>query len=200
MNPQCLKSPVAPHGSKRVSAGATVLQLKITLVGVTKPPIWRRLLVPADIRLDRLHHVIQAAMGWQDYHMHVFTAGDAEYGEPDPELGYADERKTTLGRVIGGAGERMRYTYDFGDGWEHDIVVEKVLRAEPGMRYPTCVAGRSRCPPEDCGGAWSYMELRETLADPDHDEHQEMLEWLEFETASEFDPAAFAVDEVNAAL
>lgn len=180
--------------------GDPVLQLRIRLLGVTKPPVWRRLLVAADIRLDRLHDVIQAAMGWENYHMHVFSAAGCEYGLPDPELGFRDERKTTLNGVIAEAGDRLRYTYDFGDDWEHEIVVEKVHRAESGARYPICVAGKGRCPPEDCGGVWGYASLRETLADPNDDEHADMLEWLAFEAASEFDPADFDVAEVNAVL
>src|ERR1019366_5415884 len=95
--------------------GDPVLQVKISLLGVSKPSVWRRLLVPADIRLDRLHGVIQAAMGWEDYHMHAFSDGSREYGLADPELGYRDERKVTLGRLLRREGERIRYTYDFGD-------------------------------------------------------------------------------------
>jgi hypothetical protein len=180
--------------------GEAVLQLKVTLIGASKPPVWRRLLVPATMRLDRLHNVIQAAMGWKDYHLHVFSAGGVDYGQPDPELGHRDERKTSLDRVLSQPGERMRYTYDFGDDWEHDIVVEKVLAAEPGARYPICVAGKGSCPPEDCGGVWGYASLRETLEDPTHEEHEDMLEWLGLETAAEFDPAAFDADEVNVLL
>jgi hypothetical protein len=177
-----------------------VLQVKISLLGSSKPPVWRRLLVPADIRLDRLHGVIQAAMGWEDYHMHAFSDGSCEYGLADPELGHRDERKATLGRLLKREGERMRYTYDFGDDWEHEIVVEKVLAAEPGVRYPVCVAGKGACPPEDCGGVWGYEDLCEALANPAHEQHQEMLEWLGLQTAAEFDPARFDAEEVNRAL
>jgi hypothetical protein len=180
--------------------GKAVLQLKISLIGISKPPVWRRLLVPATIRLDGLHNVIQAAMGWQDYHLHVFSARGVEYGQPDPELGHQDERRTPLNHVISQAGERMRYTYDFGDDWEHGIVVEKVLAAEPGARYPICVAGKGCCPPEDCGGAWGYASLREALADPGHEQHEEMLEWLGLETAAKFDPTIFNADEINVLL
>ncbi len=180
--------------------GDAILQIKMTLLGVSKPPVWRRLLVPADIRLDRLHEAIQAAMGWEDYHMHVFCDGQAEYGMPDPELGHENERQATLGGLVDGTNGQVRYTYDFGDDWEHDIVVEKVVSAEPGGRYPICLAGKGRCPPEDCGGAWGYRNLREVLADPAHEEHRDMLEWLGLELASEFDPAGFDLDEANNAL
>jgi hypothetical protein len=180
--------------------GDAIAQLKVTLMGVTKPPVWRRLLVPANIRLDRLHDIIQAAMGWEDYHLHAFTAAGIDYGPPNPDLDDRDERATTLERLISKPGDRMRYTYDFGDGWEHEILVEELLIGETGMRYPACVGGKSRCPPEDCGGSWGYASLRETLADPDHEEHANMIEWLGLRTASEFDPAAFDVGEVNARL
>lgn len=189
-----------------MAAGKSVLQLKVSLVGASDPPVWRRVLVPARMRLDRLHDVIQAAMGWEDYHLHAFTAGDVDYGPPDPdgppdpELGHRDERRTAVGDVIGERRDRMRYVYDFGDHWRHDVVVEKVLTAEPGSRYPLCLTGNGRCPPEDCGGVRGYAELRETLADPTHEDHAQMLEWLGIETAAQFDPHAFDADEVNAVL
>jgi len=180
--------------------GDPVLQVKLSLLGVSKPPVWRRLLVPADIRLDRLHGVIQAAMGWEDCHMHAFSDGSCEHGLADPELGHRDERKVTLGRLLKREGERIRYSYDFGDGWEHEIVVEGVLAAESGVRYPVCLAGKGACPPEDCGGVWGYEDLREALADSAHEQHEEMLEWLGLKVAAEFDPARFDADEVNRAL
>jgi len=183
-----------------MTVGDPVLQLKVSLVGASQPPVWRRLQVPATVRLNALHHVIQAAMGWQDYHLHAFTAGDVDYGPPDLELGHRDERRTALNDVISERGERMRYVYDFGDHWRHDVVVEKVLAAGPGSRYPVCLTGKGRCPPEDCGGVWGYSELRETLADSTHEDHADMLEWLGIETAAEFDPHAFDADEVNVRL
>lgn len=181
-------------------ARLSMLQVKIQLRGVSKPPIWRRLVVPADIRLHRFHTAIQAAMGWVDCHMHVFSTDSGEYGLADPELGHQDERRTTLGRLLSQPGDRIAYTYDFGDDWEHEIVLEKRLRAEPGGPCPTCLGGKGACPPEDCGGAWGYARLREALADPTHEEHEDMVEWLELESGSEFDAAAFDVEEVNAAL
>lgn len=192
------------HGMSRASGEATpgdaVLQLKISLLGISDPPVWRRLLVPAAIKLDRLHELIQASLGWYDSHLHAFSAGGVDYGIPDPELGHRDERRTQMRRLLAKPGDRVRYTYDFGDDWEHEIAVEKVLAAEPGTRYPVCVAGRGARPPEDCGGTWGYADLRAALADPGHEEHEQMLEWLGLERADEFDASAFDVDEVNAAL
>jgi hypothetical protein len=85
------------------------------------------------------------------------------------------------------------YEYDFGDGWEHGIQLEKIVGPEPGVHYPRCLAGRRACPPEDCGGVWGYAELLEILADPRHPEHAERLEWL----GGPIDPEAFDPDEVN---
>ena len=152
------------------------------------------------MHLDRLHDVIQTTMGWADCHLHAFSAGGVDYGPPDPELGHVDERKTQTGDVIGQPKDRMHYIYDFGDHWQHDVVVEKILVAEAGAGYPSCVAGKGCCPPEDCGGVWGYADLRETLADPTHQEHEGMLEWLGLETVAEFDPEAFDVAEANALL
>jgi hypothetical protein len=186
--------------SSRPKPAPSILQVKITLRGVTKPPVWRRVLVPSDIRLDRFHEVIQAAMGWTDTHLHVFCTELGDYGVPDPELGFRDEHRTTLGALLQGPGDQIRYTYDFGDDWEHAIRLEKIVPADPDRLYPSCAAGKSACPPEDCGGRWGYTDLRGVLADPGHEEHEGMLEWLELEDASEFDPGAFDLEEVNDSL
>jgi hypothetical protein len=180
--------------------GDPVLQVRITLAEVADPAVWRRLLVPAAIRLDRLHQVIQATMGWDNYHLHVFSDGRVNYGIPDPELAFRDERKATLHDLIPREGGRARYTYDFGDDWEHEILVEKLLVAEPGLRYPLCVAGEGACPPEDCGGAWGYAHLREVLADPASEEHDDLLAWLGLDKGTDFDPHRFDVEQANRAL
>jgi len=166
---------------------------------VTKPPVWRRIAVPAGLTLDLLHEVIQEVMGWEDGHMHVFSTPSRDYGMPDSELGYADERKVTLGQVLARPGASMRYTYDFGDDWEHDIVLEKILSPDTATGL-SCLAGKGACPPEDCGGAWGYASLKEALADPGHEEHKDLLDWLGLDSAADFDPARFRLDEVNARL
>jgi Plasmid pRiA4b ORF-3-like protein len=180
--------------------GDPVLQVKITLTEVANPPVWRRLLMPAAIRLDRLHQVIQAAMGWDNYHLHVFSDGRVNYGIPDPELAFRDERKATLHDLLPREGGRARYTYDFGDDWEHEILLEQRLAAEPNVAYPVCVAGAGACPPEDCGGAWGYEHLRGVLADPASEEHQDMVAWLGLDKAGDFDPHRFDIDQANRAL
>jgi hypothetical protein len=183
--------------SQRSASCNVIVQIKVKLLGVTKPPVWRRLQLRADTCLDRLHEIIQAALGWQNYHMHVFSFGEEEFGVPDPELGFSHERRVTLGELVGGVGERFRYTYDFGDHWEHDIAIEDVLEADPETHYPVLVAAKGACPPEDCGGPWGYANLREILADPRHDEHREMLEWLGLDNASEFNPAAVPAEHID---
>jgi hypothetical protein len=176
------------------------MQLKLSLRGVSKPPVWRRLLVPADLRLDRLHDVIQTAMGWTDTHLHVFSTALGDYGVPDPELGFKNERNARLGQLLKQRGDRIRYAYDFGDGWEHDVVLEQHLDPDPEVLIPACVAGKGACPPEDCGGPWGYADLKQTLAEPDHEDHGEMVDWLGLDSADEFDPAACDVDEINEVL
>jgi hypothetical protein len=167
-----------------------VVQIKVKLRGVSKPPVWRRLQVRADMSLDRLHEAILVAFGWAGYHMHVFESGSDRFGLPDSELGFADERRVTVGDLVGEVGDQLLYTYDFGDDWEHEIVVEESVAADPDVRYPVLVAATGACPPEDCGGPWGYAELKEILADPAHDRHQEMLDWLGLDDSSSFDPNA----------
>jgi hypothetical protein len=179
--------------------GDPIYQVKVTLMGVENPPVWRRVLVPAAVRLDRLHEVIQAAMGWQNAHLHAFIAGQTYYGVPDPELRYRDERTTRLNDLVK-PGDRLLYTYDFGDDWEHEITIEEATVAEPGMSYPLCVAGQGACPPEDAGGWPGYARLVQILTEPGHEEHQDMLNWLGLDNRSQFDPTRFAPDEANRRL
>ena len=189
-------APKLPPKRKKADGPPPVYQIKVNLVGA-KPPIWRRLEVPATITLAKLHDVIQIAFGWEDYHMHAFETGYGTFGVPDPELEHKSEKPVTLEQVADGEKAKIRYTYDFGDGWDHDILVEKVLDRDPKTRYPRCTAGRRAAPPEDCGGIGGYEELVEILADPAHPEHEDKLEWLGLESGAEFDPAWFDAGEIN---
>ncbi len=182
---------------------ATVYQLKITLKGLS-PPIWRRVQVRGDTSLAELHDVVQAAMGWHHAHLHEFTVAGTAYGPanpygagPDP-FGMAEvhDEGVPLDRLDLQPRSTFRYQYDFGDDWQHAILVEKVLPPEEGVRYPRCLTGRRACPPEDCGGVWGYADLIEIMADPEHPEYAEMLEWL----GAPLDPAAFDLDAVNRRL
>jgi hypothetical protein len=182
---------------RRRSGPARIYQLKVTLKGI-RPPIWRRLLIRADTKLAQLHDVLQTAMGWYDSHLHQFVADGVQYGVPNDDWGAEvhDESLVTLADVAPAAGDRLLYEYDFGDGWEHDLLVEKVLEPEPGATYPVCLKGRRACPPEDVGGIWGYAELLEILSDPDHPDYEERLEWI----GGEFDPEELDAEDVNAAL
>ena len=173
-------------------------QLKVTL-RYTKPPIWRRMEVRGDTTLGRLHHIIQVAMGWTDSHMHQFVAKGKCYGIPDQEFGLdrENEDRIRIDQVLRKTKDKLLYEYDFGDGWEHDVVVEKVLPIVSGnKRYPMVTGGRGACPPEDCGGIPGFYRLLEILGKPDHPEHEELLEWF----GDEYDPESFDIQEVNRAF
>jgi hypothetical protein len=175
--------------------GGPVLQVRITLKYVDDPPVWRRVLIPADYTLARVHRVIQAAMGWENCHMHVFQIGKVTYGpDPERELGHADENKTRLADVAR-VRTRISYEYDFGDGWEHELFVEARTVAEANKVYPACIAGQGACPPEDCGGVYGFDDLKETLAGPPSEERAELEEW-----AGDYDPAHFDLAAANAAV
>lgn len=175
-----------------------IFQLRVTLTDI-RPPIWRRLLVPQDIRLPRLHSILQAAMGWTDSHLHVFKVGDVRFGEPDDEYlpGPVDYRDVTLNQIVPYKGSTCSYEYDFGDSWEHQIEVEEELPVESVVdALPRCLAGERACPPEDSGGTPGYARLLEALSDPDDPEHDEYRVWA----GRQFQPEAFDIDRVNRRL
>lgn len=173
-----------------------IYQLRVALADV-EPAVWRRVLVPGGYTLDRVHRVIQIAMGWHDVHLHSFEIDGDQYGEPDPEgeLVLRDELDARLDAVAG-KGSRFGYTYDFGDWWEHEIVVEEVSAAQPGVRYPCCVDGERACPPEDIGGPTEYRELLDALADPAHPRRAVLTAWV----SDRFDPDAFDPGRVSTLL
>ena len=178
---------------RRTPQGA--VQLTVSLCGV-KPRIWRRLIVPASLTLRELHAVIQTAMGWDDYHLHLFEVKGVLYGDIEEIDGgpVGNEETFTVGWAAKPAG-KFRYEYDFGDGWEHDVRVDKTLPSV-GVGTPHLTGGARACPPEDCGGPWGYQDLLDVLEDPSHPEHAERLEWV----GGEFDPEAFDLEDTNANL
>jgi hypothetical protein len=176
----------------------TIYQIKVTLKSA-KPPIWRRILVPANTNLLKLHDILQIVMGWEDYHLHLFKFENAIYCSPfDDDGGWdtLDEADYKLSEVIHGEGQSFVYEYDFGDSWKHVLRVEKILSSEAGVHYPVCLKGKGACPPEDVGGVWGYVAFIDAISDPDHPEHDEYLEWV----GGEFDPDHFDLQEVNAEL
>jgi hypothetical protein len=178
-------------------ANAPIYQFKITLNGI-RPPIWRRFQVKSDITFHQFHSILQKVMGWYNVHLYHFDLGftgitDAEFAA---EFDDGIAQKTKLNRYIREEKDKFRYEYDFGDGWDHTVILEKILPPEKGVRYPRCIKGKRACPPEDCGGVWGYAELLEILADPNNPEHDEYLEWL----GGDFDPEAFDLDKINRRL
>lgn len=174
--------------------GGSIYRLKVTLRG-SRPPIWRRFLVPADITLKRLHDSLQAVMGWTDSHLHQFSANGVLYGTTDREYGLArvSETRTTVAQLLRRPKDRLTYEYDFGDSWQHDVVLEAVLPPGSNGHYPVVESGRRECPPEDVGGIPGYVRFLEVLADPKHPEHAETLEWI----GGRFDPESFDSGEAN---
>jgi hypothetical protein len=171
-------------------SAATIARLKITLDNVT-PVVLRRVEVPFDIRLDRLHLTIQAAMGWTNSHLYEIRAGGVGWSTPYPDADWAgdfiDARKARLEDI---GTKSLQYLYDFGDGWEHTIKIERLIDPEPGILYPRLIEAKGRCPPEDVGGPWGYGEFLEAIADPSHERHRELKEWF----ADDFNPHVVDID------
>lgn len=177
---------------------AAIAHLRIKLNDV-EPAVLRHLQVPVTIRLDRLHLVLQAAMGWSNTHLYEIRAGDVGWGVPDPDFGAGplDASKVRLIDVLEDVGPRsLEYLYDFGDGWEHSVRIEHITDAVPGMAYPCLVEASGRCPPEDVGGPWGYREFLDAIADPDHEEHTERLEWI----GGSFDPTTVDLHRLTKAV
>lgn len=175
-------------------------QVKITLQG-SKPSIWRRVLIPSDLSLPDFHKVIQTTMGWTNSHLHQFVKNRTYYSpemedevlwgeKEDDELDYSKYKVSDLLRKTK---DKVMYEYDFGDDWEHVIVLEKIIDESMDIKDVTCLAGENSCPPEDCGGLWGYYNMLEILKDPDHEEYEEYTDWL----GDEFDPTYFDIEEVN---
>jgi hypothetical protein len=172
---------------------STAVQLKITLLD-TEPPVWRQVVVPGSTTLDQLHEIFQTAMGWQNYHLHLFEIDGVVYGD-DEEMDFdlvGDELDTKLAEVVR-AGSHFRYEYDFGDGWQHHVEVEEVRPAR-GVSVE-CLDGERACPPEDCGGATGFARILQVLADPNHPDHDQIAE-----DYADFDPHAFDVATPNELL
>lgn len=175
-----------------------ILQLKITLKGI-KPPIWRRVLVKDDITFYKLHRIIQCAMGWYEAHLYEFRVGDMIIGEKDDEWDIfsvnevKSAKRIKLNKMNFSPKDKFKYIYDFGDNWVHEVVVEKVLDQQENVKYPICIDGKRSCPPEDVGGPWGYESFLEAIQNPQHPDHESMLEWI----GGSFDPEEFDLDEVN---
>ena len=178
--------------SKTSTKPITIYQFKITLLG-TNPKIWRRIQIP-DCKLNTLHYHIQAVMGWENSHLHHFDIKGVRHGIPEHldlegDGGIIDSKKIRVSQLVPEDGKKIafRYTYDFGDNWEHEVLFEGIMKPSPETTYPACVEGERACPPENCGGPYGYEHMLEVLADPKHEEHRDLLEWV----SEDFDPELF---------
>jgi hypothetical protein len=178
-------------------------QFKIQLNNISKPPVWRRILVPAQFSFVKYHLVIQSAFGWENYHMFQFSPNGFgshpvirapfDDGEDDD---FIDAAKIKVEKIFKEEGQKFTYIYDFGDGWEHKIILEKIL-ADKTMNA-NCIVGKGACPPEDCGGPWGYSNMLEVLKDPTNPEYEEMKEWLGLDDDEEWSVNNFHLEETNA--
>lgn len=178
-----------------------VYQLKIVLLG-TDPVVWRRVQVPGTFSLAKLHDVLQLSMGWTDSHMHQFIIGKDFYGHPAEEDDWGDrkvfdERKTKLSDLKTKIKKNFIYEYDFGDSWQHEIKVEKVIAAtETILKHPILLAGERACPPEDVGGIPGYEEFLAALKNPEDEANAELIEWY----GEKYDPDHIAMEAINKLL
>lgn len=204
IDPDSVPDPIDPFRSlsaRRPSlTHSGTFQFRIDLLEA-QPPIWRRFRVPANLPLEDLHEVIQIVMGWTDSHLHEFIVGEQRYGEasdewPDPDRAPADEQQFQIDQLVSRPGEHLEYLYDFGDYWEHRLTLEAVdppaAHAEPIL----CLDGARRCPPEDVGGLYGYIEFLEAVHDPTHPDHANMLRWA----GGEFNPDDFEIEDINTEL
>ena len=173
---------------------SNIYQFKLTLRGLT-PLIWRRIQVPENYSFWDLHVAIQDSMGWFDSHLHQFEMNDPNtneettiitpFQEDSSDEDMVLEQQAKIKEYFSNTNTNAIYTYDFGDSWEHQIVLEKIMTISEGVRYPQCIAGKRSCPPEDCGGTWGYQQLLEVIKDPNHEDYEEQVEWLEDDFNSE---------------
>ncbi|MEO3715718.1 plasmid pRiA4b ORF-3 family protein [Roseateles flavus] len=174
-------------------------QLRIELQHI-EPLIWRRILVPDTVKLAKLDRLVQAAMGWTNSHLHEWQIEQRRYGMPNDDWGSSDvldERKFTVGAVLGEQVSEFLYSYDFGDGWDHRITVEERLPIQDGHNdWAMCLAGENACPPEDVGGPPGYMDFLEAMHNTRHEQHSDYWRWW----GGPFDARAFSINAANMAI
>lgn len=186
----------------------TTYQFKIQIKGITQPPVWRKIVVPANFTFLRLHEVIQAAFGWDNYHLFEFEsdgyACDIRIGIPsEDDFGFGaelmDASKVKLSKIFSGGIRKLHYVYDFGDRWDHEITLEAI--SDEKRKDALCLSGKGCCPPEDCGGAYGYTEMKNIFQTmPDSEEGDRYRDWLGLDNGEIWDANAFDIDEVNAKL
>ena len=180
---------------RKAAGPESIYQLRVVLRDV-EPAVWRRVLVRSTTTLAELHAILQDAMGWQNYHLWEFTVGADQYEAPDPEATGKDASKFRLKELALEIGDTFAYTYDPGDEWQHDVIVEDRLAAEPDQAYPVCTGGARACPPEDSGGPHRYAEVLEIMQNWEHPDFRETANWL----GTDFHPEAFDLRATNRIL
>ena len=193
-----LDEPTSRKAGQAYGRKAVVYRFKVTLKD-SAPPIWRRI-ETKDATLEKLHELIQTAMGWMNCHLHQFQIAGRYYTDARfvddafDDFGAEDYSGLKISDLVQERGTKLKllYEYDFGDCWQHDVVLESVVDVESRARYPRCVAGERACPPEDVGGVWGFANYLEAITDPDHEEHEDLLEWN-----GRFDPEAFDAKEAT---
>ena len=181
-------------------------QFKIQIKGISKPPVWRRLKIPAKYDFYQFHIAIQIVFGW--YNEHLFQFSPKGYGsypiikeiyEDEDDYGdVIDAFEIKLSEIFVVEKQKFTYIYDFGDSWEHTIVLEKIL---PDIAmYPMLLQGKGNCPFEDCGGVWGYEQLKETLSDKRNPDYAETAEWCGLEEDEMWDPLEFNLDDTQKLL
>jgi len=177
-------------------------QLKVKLLNISKPPIWRDVLVAQDSTFEDLHHIIQIAMGWESCHLHQFIVGNRKNGiyigidQFDMGEDMLDHTQIYITQYLKKKKDKCWYEYDFGDGWVHEITVVGMVEISKEQPVPFVIKGKGACPPEDCGGPWGYQELKEIINNPKAEDYEEMMEWV----GEDFDPNYFDLDQTNSYL
>jgi hypothetical protein len=175
-----------------------ICAIRIELVD-SDPLIWREIEVPSSITLWDLHDIIQSVMNWEDYHLWEFTIGKLRYGIPSDEdfrtPPTADAAETQLAKVLKPRKTSMLYTYDFGDNWEHRLIVSSIRAGTPGVSYPRLIAGERNAPPEDCGGIFGLYDKLAIRSDPDAPDPDELRPWL-----GKYNPDRFDERRIKSAL
>ena len=171
------------------------------LLQYSRPRIWRRVLISSETLLSDLHKILQTVMGWSNTHLHQFIKDDLHYSIPyEFDLFDFDDINYTgmkVKELLLKEGDKIIYEYDFGDGWEHEVRLEKILHPDISLKYPICIKGKRACPPENCGGIWGYENILEILKDKQREEYNVIVEWL---GDDKFDAEYFNLDEINEML
>jgi hypothetical protein len=177
---------------------------KIQIQGITKPPVWRKVLVPDNFTFSRFHRIIQVAFGWSDDHKYEFSPSGwgsspsigSQYEKYFGDGAELDSEKVKLSDIFKKENQHFVYIYDFGDEWRHKITLEKITNEKPGKA--SCVDGKGICPPEDCGGVMDYPDFLKIVSDPKHSRHKDMLEWAGLEEGEKWQEIhAFKLEEFN---